>query len=253
MGRWTSTGRPTNDTPNPRSDGDRRANCPSPCCCWSKGERLRGPQAGRDAVPQRRHGRFPVLWTPLRRDKRASRASAQPMPRHHQGRQAVPGWSDARVRVLPATPSTTVTKEPVATHLEHAHAHCLAGHSPRRDLRPTVDIDLDPDSLDRRGSVTARLVERTSRCQSPLLTTEVGEGTAVGDELGECRRYGVLVDGRFVAGGGPLEGSRGEESSFPLLPVRIGTGLGGRTWATRQPRAASGATAASLAATILYS
>ena len=42
-------------------------------------------------------------------DRRRSRAGAEPVPRHDQGRQTVPGWRCAGIRVLPAARASTLT------------------------------------------------------------------------------------------------------------------------------------------------
>jgi hypothetical protein len=59
------------------------------------------------------------------------------------------------------------------------------------------------------------------------LAPEAGDGTAVSDELGECRRHGILVDDCFAAGDRPLEEEawRGVE-----LPAAAGADQDGTGW-----------------------
>ena len=61
-----------------------------------------------NAVPKRCDGRLTVLWTPFGRHRRRGQAGVQSVPRHDQGRAAVPRWCRARTRLLPAAPSSPV-------------------------------------------------------------------------------------------------------------------------------------------------
>ena len=114
--RRATTGRAADHTPNALSEGDRGA---GGCSAFEgrPARDVRGAQARRDAVPQRRDGRFTILWTPFLRWGRCGQAGVQSVSRYDQGWQAVPSWCHARIRVLPATPARPIVE--TADHRRH--------------------------------------------------------------------------------------------------------------------------------------
>ena len=72
------------------------------------GRDLCSVEARRVTMPEWGDGRVTVLWPTLRR--RRGQARAEHVPRHDQGRQAMPGWRCSGNPLLPATRTTTLTK-----------------------------------------------------------------------------------------------------------------------------------------------
>ena len=72
------------------------------------GRDLCSVEARRVTMPEWGDGRVTVLWPTLRR--RRGQACAEHVPRHDQGRQAMPGWRCSGNPLLPATRTTTLTK-----------------------------------------------------------------------------------------------------------------------------------------------
>jgi hypothetical protein len=105
----TPAGRTPDDTPQACSNGDGGADGSSALGWRPAGDDVRSAQARRNAVPERRHGRFSVLWSPFHRPWWCQTV-VHSVLRHDQGRQAVSGWRGARVPVLPATPASPIAR-----------------------------------------------------------------------------------------------------------------------------------------------